>query len=44
VGESTGEGVKVASSDEWLLVTKLKIGKESVHPAKVLKGGEKLVN
>ncbi len=44
VGESTGEGVKVASSDEWLLVTKLKIGKESIHPAKVLKGGEKLVN
>ena len=44
VGESTGEGVKVASSDEWLLVTKLKIGKESVPPAKVLKGGEKLVN
>jgi methionyl-tRNA formyltransferase len=44
VGESTGEGVKVASSDEWLLVTKLKIGKESVHPAQVLKGGEKLVN
>jgi len=44
VGESTGEGVKVASSDEWLLVTKLKIGKESIHPAQVLKGGEKLVN
>ena len=44
VGESTGEGVKVASSDEWLLVTELKIGKESIHPAKVLKGGEKLVN
>ena len=44
VGESTGEGVKVASSDEWLLVTKLKIGKESIHPAKVLKVGEKLVN
>ncbi len=44
VGEFTGEGVKVASSDEWLLVTKLRIGKESVHPAKVLKGGEKLAN
>jgi len=44
VGEFTGEGVKVASSDEWLLVTRLKVGKESVHPAKVLKRGEKLAN
>jgi methionyl-tRNA formyltransferase len=44
VGELTGEGVKVASSDEWLLVTKLRVGKESVHPAKVLRGGEKLAN
>jgi len=44
VGEFTGEGVKVASGDEWLLVTRLKVGKESVHPAKVLKRGEKLAN
>jgi methionyl-tRNA formyltransferase len=44
VGEFTGEGVKVASGDEWLLVTKLKVGKESVHPATVLKSGEQLVN
>jgi methionyl-tRNA formyltransferase len=44
VGELTGEGTRVASKDEWVLVTKLRIGKESVHPAKVLKGGEQLTN
>jgi len=42
VGEPTSEGVKVASGDEWVLVTKLAAGKESLHPAKVLKGGEQL--
>lgn len=44
VGESTEEGVKVASSDEWVLVTRLKVGKETVEPAKVLEQGEQLAN
>lgn len=44
VGEFTGEGVKVASGDEWVLVTKLRVDKEAMHPAKVLKGGEQLTS
>jgi methionyl-tRNA formyltransferase len=44
VGEFTGEGVHVAALDEWVLVTKLKAGKESIDAAKVLRRGEQLEN
>jgi len=44
VGECTREGVSVASGDEWVLVTRLRVGKESVDPAKMLKSGEQLTD
>lgn len=44
VGERTESGVQVSSLDEWVQVTKLRIDKELVHPAKVLHGGEHLMN
>lgn len=44
VGAVSLEGVRVASGDEWVLVTQLRVGKEFVRPANMLKRGQQFEN
>jgi methionyl-tRNA formyltransferase len=44
VGGSTGEGILVASQDQWILVTKLKALGRHIRAAEILKEGDQLEN
>jgi len=44
VGGVSPEGVRVASSDEWVLVTQLRVGSKFMRPADILTGGQQFEN
>lgn len=44
VGDFTPEGVTVASGDEWVLVSKVQVGKEFLTPNAVLKKGDRFAD